>query len=88
MSCSILVLLKLHASVAMALPRTGIVLLDVQRRTASRARVEARGLSVNHCSGLAWGCAVPVVGAEVDTWLIEGSHPEWQHLFQPVSKYQ
>ncbi|MEZ0150920.1 MAG: chemotaxis protein CheB [Candidatus Reddybacter sp.] len=58
----------------MALPRIGIVLLDEERRTALRARVEARGLSVKHCSGLTWDRAVRMAGTDVDAWLIEDSH--------------
>ncbi len=74
MGCSTLASPKLAPTTSVALPRIGIVLLDGQRRTALRERVEAQGLSVIHCSGLAWDCAVRMVGTEADAWLTEDSN--------------
>ena len=74
MSYSILASLKLHANTPVALPRTGIVLLDAQRRTALGERVEARGLSVKHCSSLAGNCTVRMAGTGVDAWLTQDSN--------------
>lgn len=74
MSYSVLASLKLDDSASSALPSIGIVLLDSQLRTALRARVEAQGFRVMHCSGLAWDCAVRMAGTDVDAWLTEGSH--------------
>jgi len=73
MSCSILASLKIDDSSPVAMPRIGIVVLDSQLRAALRARVEAQGLSVMHCSGLAWDCAVRMAYTDVDAWITEDS---------------
>ena len=71
MSCSILVSLKFKNGKGMALPRIGIVLAEVRQRTAVQAIVEAQGLSVNHCSDLAWESALRVAESDIDIWLTE-----------------
>jgi len=71
MNYSILVSLKFNNVNGMALPRIGIVLAEVRRRTAVRTIAEAQGLSVNHCSDLAWESALRVAGSDVDIWLTE-----------------
>ena len=76
MSCSILASLKLNGNAAGILPRIGILLFDPKLRIALRTRVEAQGLFVIHCSGLAWDCACRIEGAAVDVWLTDDSHFE------------
>jgi len=74
MSYSTLASHKLDETSCTALPRIGIVLLDAKQRVALRTIVEEQGLSVMHCSGLAWDCAVRVAGADVDAWLTDDNN--------------
>lgn len=70
MSCSVLTSPKPDTASCTALPRIGIVLADTHQRVVLRRVVEACGLSITHCSELAWDCAVRTAGAEVDAWLM------------------
>ena len=70
MSYSVLTSPKSDTVSCTALPRIGLVLADTRQRAVLRGVVEDCGLSVTHCSELAWDCAVRTAGAKVDAWLV------------------